>query len=209
MKTKVYSTDGAEVREMELEDSVFQAKISDGAVYYAVINELANRRVGSASTKTRGETNGSTAKPWPQKGTGRARSGDRKSPVWVGGGTAFGPKPRDYSYRIPKKMKRAAYRSILTMKANDAEMKVVEDFTVESGKTKDLATILANLGDEIRTVVVLGQDDTSVRRAGRNIPWLRVQSYNRLSAHDLFYGRRLIMLESAATNLGEMYGRTD
>jgi large subunit ribosomal protein L4 len=208
MKTKVYSTDGAEVKEMELEDSVFQAKVSDGAIYYAVINELANRRVGTASTKTRGETNGSNAKPWPQKGTGRARSGDRKSPVWVGGGTVFGPKPRDYSYRIPKKMKRAAYRSILTMKAKNAELKIVEDFTVGSGKTKDLAAILGNFGDDMRTVVVLGHDDTSVRRAGRNIPWLRIQSFNRLSAHDLFYGRRLIMLESAATNLGEMYGRT-
>ena len=207
MKTKVYSTDGAEVRDIELDDTVFQSKVSESAIYYAVTNELANRRVGTASTKGRGEINGSTAKPWPQKGTGRARAGDRKSPVWVGGGTVFGPKPRDYSYKIPKKMKRVAYRSILSMKATNDEIRVVEDFTVESGKTKDLTGILSKFVTDDRTVIVLGDDDSMVRRAGKNIPWLHLQSYNRLSAHDLYYGKCLIILESAAGKLGEFYGR--
>ncbi len=207
MKTKVYSTDGAEVRDIELDNTVFQTKISEPAIYYAVTNELANRRVGTASTKGRGEVNGSTAKPWPQKGTGRARAGDRKSPVWVGGGTVFGPKPKDYSYKIPKKMNRAAYRSILSMKAHNDEILVVEDFTVETGKTRDLASILSKFVGNKRTVVVLGDDDSMVRRAGKNIPWLHLQSYNRLSAHDLYYGKCLIILESAAGKLGEFYGR--
>ena len=194
MKTKVYSTDGAEVRDIELDDTVFQTKISEPAIYYAVTNELANRRVGTASTKGRGEVNGSTAKPWPQKGTGRARA-------------VFGPKPKDYSYKIPKKMKRAAYRSILSMKAHNDEIRVVEDFTVETGKTRDLASILSKFVGNKRTVVVLGDDDSMVRRAGKNIPWLHLQSYNRLSAHDLYYGKCLIILESAAGKLGEFYGR--
>jgi len=207
MKTKVYSVDGNEVREIDLADDVFKAKVSDSAMYYAVTNELANRRVGTASTKTRSDIRGSNAKPWPQKGTGRARAGDRKSPLWVGGGTIFGPQPRDYSYRIPKKMKRAAYRSILSMKAENDQLKVVEDFSVESGKTKDLAKILANFVGSERTVIVTNEDDRMLKRAGRNIPWLHFQSFNRLEAHDLFYGRCVIVLESAAGKLAEFYGR--
>lgn len=207
MKTKVYSLDGKAVRDIELEDGVFGARVNDSVMYYAVNHELAARRVGTASTKTRSEVKGSTAKPWPQKGTGRARAGDRKSPVWVGGGTMFGPKPRDYSYRIPKKMKREAYKSLLSMKARDETLKVVEDFTVESGKTKDLAKILKNFVQGERTVIVLKDDDQMLRRAGRNIPWLHFQSYNRLSAHNLFYGRCVIILETAASKLGEFYGR--
>ena len=207
MKTKVYSIDGKEVREIELEESVFGCKVSEGAMYYAVNNELARRRVGTASTKGRSEINGSTAKPWPQKGTGRARAGDRKSPVWVGGGVAFGPKPRSYSYRIPKKMKRTAFRSVLSQKVQSQGLKVIEDFTVESGKTKDLATILANFVDRDRTVLVLKDDDPMIKRAARNIPWLRFESYNRMSMHDLYYGRSVIVLESAVEKLGELYRR--
>ncbi len=207
MKAKVYSIDGKEVREIELSDEVFGSKVSEGAIYYAVTNELANKRVGTASTKTRGRIKGSTAKPWPQKGTGRARAGDRKSPVWVGGGVVFGPQPRDYSYRIPKKMKRVAYRSILSMKAKSDQLKVVEDFSVESGKTRDLVRILSNFVDSDRTVIVMKDDDPMLKRAGRNIPWLHFQSFNRLSAHDLYYGRCVLVLETAANRLGEFYGR--
>jgi len=207
MKTKVYSVDGNEVREIDLADDVFKANVSDSAIYYAVTNELANRRVGTASTKTRSEIRGSNAKPWPQKGTGRARAGDRKSPLWVGGGTIFGPRPRDYSYKMPRKMKRAAYRSILSMKAEKDQLKVIEDFSVESGKTKDLAKILANFVDSKRTVIVTNEDDQMLKRAGRNIPWLCFQNFNRLEAHDLFYGKCVIVLESAAGKLAEFYGR--
>ena len=207
MKTKVYSVDGKELRDIELEESVFNCEVSTGTLYYAVNNELANRRVGTASTKGRSEVNGSNAKPWPQKGTGRARAGDRKSPIWVGGGTIFGPKPRDYSYRMPKKMKRAAFRSALSQKAQNNSLKIVEDFTIESGKTKDLASILANLGNGERTVLVLKDDDPMLKRAARNIPWLHFESYNRMNVHDLYYGRSVIVLESAVAKLGELYGR--
>ena len=206
MNAKVFSIDGQAVKDIDLSDSVFQRQVNEDAIYYAVTNELANMRVGTASTKTRGEVQGSTAKPWPQKGMGRARAGRRRSPVWVGGGIVFGPKPRDYSYRVPKKLKRLAYKSILSLKVKNEQLKIVEDFTVESGKTRDLAGILKNLVDGQRTVIVLKDDDAMIKRAGANIPWLRFLSYNRLRAHDLFYGRNILVLETAAGKLGEFYG---
>lgn len=206
MKTKVYSTDGKPVKDITLDDSVFQREVNNDAIYYAITNELANKRVGTSSTKSRGEVRGSTAKPWPQKGMGRARAGRRRSPVWVGGGVVFGPKPRDFSYKVPKKLKRLAYSSILSLKAQNEQMKVVEDFTVESGKTKDLAGILANLVGKERTVLVLKDDDPMIKRAGSNIPWLKFLSFNRLRAHDLYYGKNILVLETAASKLGEFYG---
>lgn len=208
MKTKVYSIEGKPVKDISLEDSVFQRKVNEDAIYYAITNELANNRVGTASTKIRSEVRGSGAKPWPQKGTGRSRAGDRKSPIWTGGGVAFGPRPRDYSYAVPKKMKRLAHKSILSLKAQNDQLKIVEDFTVESGKTKDLAEILKKFGDRQRTVLVMKDDDAMLKRAGANIPWLRFLSFQRLRAHDLYYGKQILVLESAANKLGELYGES-
>ena len=208
MKTNVFSIDGSQsAKTIELNDEVFNREVSEGTIYYAVNNELANRRVGTASTKTRGEVKFSNAKPYRQKGTGNARAGDRKSPIWVGGGTIFGPKPRDYSYALPKKMKRLAMKSLLSKGVQEERLVVVEDFSIESGKTKELNQILKNfVADEKRTVLILGDDDTMTRRAARNIPYLRVLSYNRLSAKELLYGRKLLVLESAAKGLNEFYG---
>jgi len=206
MKMKVYSIKGEPVKDITLNDSVFKRDVNRDAIYYAITNELANARVGTSSTKTRSEVKGSSAKPWPQKGMGRARAGRRRSPLWVGGGLVFGPKPRDYSYKVPKKLKRLAYKSILSLKAQEEQLKVVEDFTVESGKTKDLAGILKALGDGQRTVLVMKDDDAMLKRAASNIPWLRTLAYNRLRAHDLFYGRSILLLETAAVKLGEFYG---
>lgn len=206
MKEKVFSIKGEEIKDIELNDDVFGCDVSEASIYYAIRNELANKRVGTACTKTRGEVRGSTAKLYRQKGTGNARAGSVKSPVRVGGGTIFGPKPRDYSYNIPKKVKRLAYRSILSLKQKESSLKVVEDFTVESGKTKDLVSILKALGETRRTVLVLGNDDAKVKQAGRNIPGLTFLSANRLRAHDLFYGKNVIVLESAVQNLNEIYG---
>jgi len=203
---KIFSVDGQEKSNIAVDDSVFGREVSEGSIYYAINNELANRRVGTASTKTRGEVRGSNAKPWRQKGTGNARAGDKKSPVWVGGGTVFGPKPRDYSYKMPKKMKRLAMKSILSLKVKNDSVRVVEDFTVESGKTRDLRKILENHVDGEKTVMILKDDDKMLRRAGRNIPWLRMLTYNRLSAHTLFYGKKVILLESAVKKLNEFYG---
>lgn len=207
MKAKVFSINGEEIKDITLNDDVFGREVSEGSIYYAIRNELANRRVGTACTKGRSEVRGSGAKPWSQKGTGHARSGSKQSPVWVGGGTVFGPKPRDYSYTMPRKMKRAALKSILSLKAKNDSLVVVEDFSIESGKTKDLVKILKSLSVEGRAVVVLKDDDAMVRRAGRNIPGLSILSYNRLNAHDLFYGKKIVLLETAAGNLNDFYGK--
>ena len=171
MEKPVLSLNGQELRNIELNDEVFNRDISEGAIYHAIRNELANRRVGTASTKTRAEVKGSSAKPWKQKGTGRARAGRKRSPLWVGGGVIFGPRPRDYSYSIPRKMKRVAIKSILSLKNKQDMLKIIEDFTIESGKTGDLVKILKNIVPSERTVVVLGSDDSMMYRAGKNIPW--------------------------------------
>ena len=209
MEKKVYSVDGKELRTINLDDKVFGLPVNDDVIYYAITNELANKRVGTACTKTRAEVHGSNAKPYKQKGTGHARRGDKKSPITVGGGTIFGPKPRDYSYSIPKKEKRLAMKSILSLQAQSDRITVVEDFTVESGKTKDLVKILNNFAKDERTVIILKDDDQKIKQAGRNIRNLYFLSYNRLRAHDLFYGRKVIVLESAAKNLSEFYNKLE
>ena len=207
MEVKVYSTAAKEVGTIDLNEEVFAREVSDGAIYYAVNNELANRRVGTACTKTRAEVNYSNTKPYKQKGTGNARRGDKKSPIMVGGGTIFGPKPRDYSYALPKKMKRLAYKSLLSLGVQENRLVVVQDFTSESGKTKDLAQIMKAFETENqRTVIIMKDDDAMLRRAARNIPYLHVLSYDKLSAKELLYGRKILVLETAAENLGKFYG---
>ncbi len=205
MEKKVYSTSGKELRTITLDENVFNLPVKDEVIYYAITNELANKRVGTACTKGRAEVHGSNAKPYKQKGTGNARRGDKKSPIMVGGGTIFGPKPRDFSYSMPKKAKRVAMKSILSMQAQSDRFTVVEDFTVESGKTKDLVAILNNFAKDERTVIVLKDDDKKIKQAGKNIPNVSFLTYNRLRAHDLFYARKVVVLESAVKNLSEFY----
>ena len=222
MNCSVYSIDGKEVRTIELADAVFGLPVNEDVIWYAINNELANKRQGNASTRDRGEVHGSNAKPFKQKGTGHARRGDKKSPLMVGGGTIFGPKPRDFSYSMPKKAKRLAIKSILSMKAKGENFKVLEDFSIDSGKTGELAKALGNFGKPERTVIILNDlreskesDPASwealynknklTKRAGANLPWLHFLSYNSLRAHDLFYSRRVFIMESAAKNLSDFY----
>lgn len=210
MDMKVYSTDGEPIHDIDLEESVFAVDVSEGAIWHAIRHELANMRQGTSKTKTRREVKGSTAKPWRQKGTGRARAGRRKSPLWRGGGVIFGPTPRDYSYSLPRKIKRLAIKSILSLKAADTEtFRIVEDFAIESGKTRDLTAILKNFPAKGRTVLVLGNDDNLLKRAGRNIKDVAIFSYNRLRAHDLYYGNNIIVFEDAVKKLGEFYGEPE
>ncbi|MDR2633677.1 MAG: 50S ribosomal protein L4 [Treponema sp.] len=209
MNRTVYSIEGKELRSIELDDAVFGLPVNEAVIWYAIHNELANNRLGTASTKDRGEIHGSNAKPYKQKGTGRARRGDKKSPVIAGGGTVFGPKPRDFSYVLPKKAKRLALQGILSLKVQSDTLKIVEDFSIASGKTKELAGVLAHFGPGERTIIILKDDDPLVKRAGANIPWLTFLSYNRLRAHNLFYGRRVLLLETAAKNLNTFYNSSD
>lgn len=207
MEQKVFSTTGKELRTVNLNENVFGIEVSTGAIYHAIRNEAANRRVGTACTKTRAEVNYSNTKPYKQKGTGNARRGDKKSPIAVGGGTIFGPKPRDYSYSLPKKVKRLALKSLLSLGVEEGRLQIVEDFTSDNGKTKDIAQIMKafNTQDQ-RTVIIMKDDDAMLRRAARNIPYLHVLAYDKLSAKELLYGRKILVLESAAKNLNDFYG---
>lgn len=206
MNKQVCAVDGSIKHEINLADEVFNIEISDGSIYHALKNELANLRLGTASTKGRSEVRSSGAKPWRQKGTGRARSGTRSSPVWVGGGVAFGPKLRDYSYKLPKKVKRLAIKSILSLKNKEDRISIIEDFTTESGKTKELLKVLKNFFSDEKTVIILHKDDAMLKRAGKNLPNLKFLKYDRLRANDLFYGKRLLILETAVLKLNEFYG---
>jgi 50S ribosomal protein L4 len=205
MQTKLYSIDGKETGTVELDDAVFGLPVNDDVIYYAVINELANRRLGTACTKDRGEVHGSNAKPYKQKGTGRARRGDKKSPITVGGGTIFGPKPCDFSYAMPKKAKRLAMKSILSKKVVENRLVVLSDFSSD-GKTKNLAQIVNNFAKDERAVLIIHNDDQMIKRAARNIPNLSLLNYDRLEAHTLFYGRKVLVLESATKKLAEFFG---
>ena len=205
MQTKLYSIDGKETGTVELDDAVFGLPVNDDVIYYAVTNELANRRLGTACTKGRGEVHGSNAKPYKQKGTGRARRGDKKSPITVGGGTIFGPKPRDFSYAMPKKAKRLAMKSILSKKVVENRLVVLSDFSSD-GKTKNLAQIVNNFAKDERAVLIIHNDDQMIKRAARNIPNLSLLNYDRLEAHTLFYGRKVLVLESATKKLAEFFG---
>ncbi len=207
MEQKVFNTNGKETGTIELADAVFNVEVSTGSIYHAIRNEEANRRVGTACTKTRAEVNYSNTKPYKQKGTGNARRGDKKSPIAVGGGTIFGPKPRDYSYRLPKKVKRLAMKSLLTLGVQENRLVVVEDFTSENGKTKDIVAIMKAFATENqRTLIIMKDDDKMIRRAARNIPYVHVQAFDKLSAKELLYGRKILVLKGAASNLNSFYG---
>jgi large subunit ribosomal protein L4 len=208
MKAQIYDVQGKEKGSIELSDSVFNIKPNKSVVYYALNAELANARQGTSSTKTRGEVNGSGAKPWRQKGTGRARAGCKRSPLWSGGGIVFGPRPRDYGVRLMRKVRRLSIKSVLSMKAKDNALKVMEDFSVESGKTRDFGALAERLvdGERRRRVLIVDKELKPLnRRAGRNISWVKYYAADLLNTRDLFYATQLILTESAVRALNEKY----
>ena len=208
MDVKVYDIHGKEKGSIELNEKVFNIKPNKSAIYYALRAELANEKQGTASTKGRSEVRGSGAKPWRQKGTGRARAGSRQSPIWVGGGVTFGPKPRDCRIRVSKKVKRLSIRSILSLKTSEDMLKVVEDFSVASGKTKEFYGIATNLVEEEKRKRVLFIDKASdelKKRAGRNLSWLKYHNADLLCIKDLFSATQLILTESAVIALNEKF----
>ncbi len=201
MKARVVGAGGRPQGELELADEVFGVEVSEGAIYHAIRNELANRRVGTASTKTRAQVRGSNRKPWRQKGTGRARAGDRKSPLWTGGGVIFGPSPRSYRYRLPRRVKRLAMRSILTQKARAGWVTVVDGITSTQGKTGELAGQLEPITGGARSVWLVEDASELLVRAGRNIPWLRLRAHDTVTAHDLYYSERILLTRGVAERL--------
>jgi large subunit ribosomal protein L4 len=208
MNVTVYDTKGKQKGEIELSDKVFGVKPNRSAIYYALKAELSNDRQGTSSTKSRSEVRGGGAKLYRQKGTGKARAGSRRSPIRVGGGVAFGPKPRSYSVRLPRKIKRLSIRSLLSMKFAEESIKVVEDFTVASGKTREFFDIAMNLVDEERRKNVLlvdGEKNGLTSRAGRNIPWIKYYAADLLCTRDLYYASQLLLTEGAVKLLNEKY----
>jgi len=207
MKAKVLDINGKEKKEIELNDEIFNIKPNRYAIYEAIKNELANRRHGTHSTKTKAEVSGSGAKPHKQKGTGRARVGTKRNPVWYKGGIAFGPKPRDYSYVLPKKIKRLAFKSILSMKSNEGNLKLIENFKLKEPKTKEMRSIFNPILNQGKTSLILINNDDSImiKRAGKNLPWLSCLSFNRMDAHTLYYSKNLVITEDAANELNKFF----
>ncbi|MGI6513014.1 MAG: 50S ribosomal protein L4 [Syntrophomonadaceae bacterium] len=205
-KVAVYNMAGAQVGEMELSDSVFGIEPNEAVVHQVVKAQLANRRVGTASTKTRGMVRGGGRKPWRQKGTGRARVGSRRSPIWRGGGTVFGPHPRDYSIRIPKKVRRLALKSVLSDKLNNGEIVVLEALSFEEPKTKRIIEVLNALNVFEKALVVTADGDINVTKSARNIPGVKPVRADFINVYDLLAYDKLVITKDAVAKMEEVYG---
>lgn len=203
MENVIYKIDGrSSGKKVKLPDHVFGVEPNQHAVYLAVKSQAANSRQGTAATKTRSMVSGGGRKPWRQKGRGVARAGTIRSPLWVGGGRVFGPQPRDYEMKLPKKIKSLARVSVLSDKAKNDKITVVEDFKLQSAKTKEMYAILKALGVENEsTLLLLHEYDRDVLRAGRNIPTLKIKIAATESTYDLLNCARLVIQKSAVDKL--------
>lgn len=204
---KVVNRDNQPVGEITLSDKIFAAKVNGHLLWESVQSRLANARRGTASTKTRGEVSGGGKKPWRQKGTGRARAGSNRSPLWYHGGTMFGPKPRDYTWEIPRKLRRQAMCCALTAKLADQELIVLDELTLPAAKTKEMAKVLKTFNPNGRTTLVLGQTDPAVRLSGRNLKTLRILNPQNLNPYDLLDCDRLLVTRAAVNKIEEQLSR--
>mgnify|MGYP001470784942 CR=1 FL=1 len=206
MIVPVYSVEGRPVREIELPDGIFQAAINQDLIYRSVTTYLANQRQGTAHARTRTETSGSTRKPWRQKHTGRARSGTVKSPVWIGGGKSFGPHPRDYEKKLPKKMRKLALFSALSLKLKEQQLMVVEDFNMNEPKTKKMASILKNLElNEKKCLFVISDQNENLIKSCRNIPTLDTINAKLINTYTVLKNERLLLTPSGVQILQEVF----
>lgn len=198
MEVPIRNMAGEEIGQIELTDTVFAAPINQGLMHQALVRQLANARRGTHKTKTRSEVRGGGRKPWRQKGTGRARHGSIRSPIWVGGGTAFGPTPRKYTKKMPKKMRRAALRSALSVKAGSGQIIVLDRLTIEEPKTKVFVQTLADLGlDNESVLVVLPERDIAVEKSISNLPQAKSLLSSNLNIQDLL-GYDMLLLPQAS-----------
>ncbi len=197
---------GKSAGKVEVADEVFGRRQNDALLHEVVVREQASFRQGTHMTKTRGLVSGGGKKPWKQKGTGRARAGSNRSPLWKGGGTTFGPQPRDYSYRMPRKKVRAALRVALSDALRDGRLICVDDLSVDSPKTKAFATAIAGLGDLKGALFVVDQLTDNLALASRNINTLAVAEANDITPYDVVACRRLVVSKAAMAQLG---GPTD
>jgi large subunit ribosomal protein L4 len=197
MKVDVINLKGQKVSTTELPPAIFEAPIKPDLMHQALVRQMANARLGTHKTKTRGEVSGGGRKPWRQKGTGRARQGSIRAPQWVGGGKAHTPRPRDYSLRMPRKMRRAALRSALSSKAAEAGIVVVDALTVDMPRTSELAQTLGTLGGGGMLLVLMGERNEAFELSARNLPGTKMLDARYLNVRDLLACDRLIMPLSA------------
>ncbi|MBQ9937498.1 MAG: 50S ribosomal protein L4 [Oscillospiraceae bacterium] len=206
-KVKVFDMSGNEVSSMKLSDKVFGIEPNTAVMHAAVVNYLANQRQGTQSTLTRTEVRGGGRKPWRQKGTGHARQGSIRAPQWRHGGIALGPKPRDYSYSLNKKVKKLALVSALSSKVQTKELVVVDAITFEEIKTKKMVEMLKALGVEKKALIVMPAVDNAVIKSAANIPGVKTALYNTINTYDILNYDKLILAKDAALKLEEVYDR--
>jgi len=203
--TAVYDMTGKQVGEIELSDSIFGIKPNKAVLHQMVVNYLANQRQGTQSTLTRAEVRGGGRKPWKQKGTGHARQGSTRAPQWRHGGVAFGPKPRDYSYSLNKKVKRLAMKSALSSKVLDGEICVLDAITLDEIKTKSIVQMLKALGTERKALIVTASVDEKVIKSARNIPGVKTTIVGNLNVYDILKYDKFIVLKDAVAAIEEVH----
>lgn len=204
-KVAVYNMHGAQVGEIELNDNVFGIEPNKAVMYDFVKMQLANKRQGTSSTKTRTEVRGGGKKPWRQKGTGRARVGSSRNPVWRGGGIAFGPKPRDYSYRLPQKVRRLALKSALSSKAIDNNIIVVDQLSFDEPKTKAMVQALQALNVGKKTLLVTADGNANVVKSARNIPGVKPMRADFINVYDILKHETLLITKDAVAMVEEVF----
>jgi large subunit ribosomal protein L4 len=204
-KVTMLNMAGESVGEIELNDSVFGIEVNEFAVHEVIKNYLANQRQGTQSAKTRGEVRGGGRKPFRQKGTGRGRQGSLTSPSHIGGGVVFAPKPRDYSYAVPKKVKRLAIKSVLTSKVNDGEVIVLDSLELEEPKTKKMIEILKNINADKKAIIVTDGKNENVVRSASNIPGVQTSHTGSLNCYEMLKANSLILTKAAVEKLEEVY----
>ena len=204
-KLNVLNIQGQNVGEIELSDAVFGVEVNEHVLYEVVKNQLANKRQGTQSAKTRAEVRGGGRKPWKQKGTGRARQGSIRAVQWVGGGVAFAPKPRDYSYTLPKKVRRLALKSALSSKVQNNEIIVLDALNMEAPKTKEFAQILKNINASKKALVVTAEKNDNVVKSARNIEGVQAATVNTINVYDILKYDTFVITTDAVKKVEEVY----
>lgn len=204
-KVNTYDITGKQVSEIELSDDIFAVEVSESSMHQVIVAHLANKRLGTQSALTRAEVRGGGKKPWRQKGTGRARVGSSRNPVWKHGGVAFAPKPRDYSKSVNKKIRRLAMKSALTSKLADSQIIVVEDLNIDEAKTKKMIAVLKALNVEGKALIVTSDVNTDVVRATGNIPKVMTTISTSMNVYDIMNHDALIMTRSAVEAIQEVF----
>ena len=205
MLTNVYNMSGEQVGQIELSDAIFGIEVNKAVVHDVVKNHLANCRQGTQSALTRAEVSGGGRKPWRQKGTGRARQGSTRAPQWTHGGIVFAPKPRDYSYTLNKKSRRLALKSVLSAKASEQNIVVIDSIKMEAPKTKEFAAFLNAVGVTGKALVVTAAADENVVKSGRNIPGCQVTFANVINVYDVVNASKLVVDQAALQKIEEVF----